>query len=146
MVTPISSKSKIFLQYIWGFMIRPKQVTPEITKSWIPPYQLLQPCLEYLYKFVTYYMIDHNYNIDTWNIRKQVVGYIMSLKRKRRTKLKAKGCAEGHYHRIFNNVFQSSSDFLRTNTHKSCCVLNTTDYNCKLRSVIGREDDSKVIK
>ena len=70
----------------------------------------------------------------------------MSLKRKRGAKLKAKGCAEGRYHRIFNNVLESSSDLLRSNTHKGCCVLNATDYNYKLRSVIGRKDDSKVTK
>ena len=66
-------------------------------------------------------MIDHIYNIDTWNIRKQVVEYIMSLKRKRGAKLKAKGCVEGRYHRIFNNVLESSSDLLQSNTHKGCC-------------------------
>ena len=70
----------------------------------------------------------------------------MSLKRKRGAKLKEKGCAEGRYHRIFNNVLESSSDLLRTKTHKGCSVLNATDYNYKLRSVIGREDDSKVMK
>ena len=91
-------------------------------------------------------MIDHIYNIDTWNIRKQVVGYIMSLKMKRGSKLEAKGCAKGCYHRIFNNVLESSSDLLQSNTHKGCCVLNATDYNYKLRSVIGQEDDSNVIK
>ena len=112
----------------------------------LPSYSSLQPYAKSFYKFVTYYMIDYNYNIDTWNIRKQVAGYSMSLKRKRRAKLKAKGCAEGRYHHIFNNVLESSSELLRSNTHKGCCVLNTTDYNYKLRSVIGREDDPKVTK
>ena len=70
----------------------------------------------------------------------------MSLKRKRGVKLKVKGCAERRYHRIFNNVLESSSDLLRSNAHKDCCVLNAMDYNYKLRSVIGREDDSKVMK
>ena len=91
-------------------------------------------------------MIDHNYNIDTWNIKKQVVEYIMSLKRKHGTKFKGKGCIEGRYHRIFNNALESISDLLQTNTHKGCCVLNATDYDYKLRSVIGQEDDSKVMK
>ena len=40
----------------------------------------------------------------------------------------------------------SSSDLLRSNTHKGCFVLNTTDYNYKLRSVNGQEDESKVMK
>ena len=61
-------------------------------------------------------------------------------------KLKAKGYVEGSYHRIFNNVLVSSSELLQSNSHKGCFVLNTTDYNYKLRSVIGREDDSKVTK
>ena len=91
-------------------------------------------------------MIDHNNNIDIWNIRKQVAGYIMFLKRKQRAKLKAKGCAEGRYHHIFNNVLESSCDLLRTNTHKGCSVLKAADYNYKLRGVIGREDNSSVTK
>ena len=70
----------------------------------------------------------------------------MFLKRKRGAKLKAKGCTEGRYHRIFNNVLESSSDLFQSNTHKGCCVLHAVDYNYKLRSVIGREDDSKVMK
>ena len=84
-------------------------------------------------------MFDHNYNIDTRDIRRQLVGYFMALKRKQGAKLKAKGCAEGRYHCMFNIVLESSSDLLQTNTHKGCCVLNATDYNYsyKLRSVIG---------
>ena len=91
-------------------------------------------------------MFDNNYNIDSWNVRRQVVGYIMSLKRKHRIKLKTKGYEEDQYHLIFNNVLISSSDLLQSNAHKGYCVLNTMDYNYKLRSVIGREDDSKVTK
>ena len=60
--------------------------------------------------------------------------------------LKKNECREGRYHHIFNNVLESSSELLQSNTHKGCCVLNTTDYNYKLRSVIGQEDDSKVTK
>ena len=127
-------------------MITPEQVKPETPKSWISSHSSLQPYVKYFYKFVTYYMFDHNYNIDTCDIRRQIVEYIMSVKRKRGAKLKAKGCAEGRYHRIFNNVLESSSDLLRINTHKSCSVLKATDYNYKLRSVIGREDNSSVTK
>ena len=47
---------------------------------------------------------------------------------------------------MFNNVLTSDSDLLQSNTYKRCCVLNTTEYNYKLRSVIGREDESKVTK
>ena len=91
-------------------------------------------------------MFDNNYDIDTWNIKIQITGFIMSLKRKQRMKLKAKGCAEGCYHHIFKHVMKSSPNLAQPNTHKGCCMLNTTDYNYKLRSVIGREDESKVIK
>ena len=89
-------------------------------------------------------MFDHNYNIDTRDIRRQLVSYIMALKKKRGAKLKAKGCAEGRYYCMFNNMLESSSDLLRTNTHKGCSVLKATDYNYKLRSVIGREDNHSV--
>ena len=47
---------------------------------------------------------------------------------------------------MFNNILKSSSDLVQTNIHKGCSVLKATDYNYKLRSVIGREDDSKVMK
>ena len=45
---------------------------------------------------------------------------------------------------MFNNVLPSDSDLLCTNTHKGCCLLNANEYNYKLRSVIGQEDESKV--
>ena len=89
-------------------------------------------------------MFDTNYNTDTWDIRRQVVGYVMSMKRKRRMKLKAKHCEEDKYTLIFNNILISDSDLLQSNTYKGCCLLNTTEYNYKLRSVIGQEDESKV--
>ena len=57
-------------------------------------------------------MIDYNYNINTWNIRRQVVGYIMSPKRKPRMKLKANNHEENKYHLMFNNVLSSDSDIL----------------------------------
>ena len=81
-------------------------------------------------------MIDQNANVDTWNIRKQVVGCIMFLKTKRRAKLKAKGCTEGRYYRIFNHKIKSSLALVHSNTHKGCRMLNTNDYNYKLRSVL----------
>ena len=83
----------MFLQNIQRFMITPKQVKPETPKSWIPLRSSLQPYAKSFYKFVGYYMIDSNNNINTLNIRKQVAGYIIFLKRKQRVKLKAKGCA-----------------------------------------------------
>ena len=91
-------------------------------------------------------MIDHIYNTDTWNIKKQVTRCIIFLKRKQRIKLKMKECTKGCYHRLFNHVLDSSSDFVQSNTHKGYCVLDTTNHNYKLRSVIGRKEDSKATK
>ena len=136
----------MLLQNIRGFVIVPIQVKPEAPKSWLPLSSLLQLYVMSFYKFVTYYIIDRNYNIYTWNTIKQVAGYIIFLKRKRRAKLKAKGCAEGRYHRTFNHEIESSSILVQSNTHEGWCVLDTTDYNYKLRSVIGWENDSKVTK
>ena len=70
----------------------------------------------------------------------------MSLKRKRRTKLKASSPEEDTYHFIFNNVLPPDSNILCTNTHKGCCLLNANKYKYKLRSLIGQEDESKVTK
>ena len=145
-ITCIHSKPEILLQSIRGFMSTPKQVKSKAPKSWLSLNLSLQSNTKSFYKFVTYYLTDNNYNIDIWNIRKQVAGYIMSLKSKRRMKLKAKGCTEGHYHLTFNNVLASSSKISQSNTHKGCCVLNTIYCNYKLRSMIGREDDSKITK
>ena len=127
-------------------MIVPKQVKLEAPKLWLPLCSSLQPYAKFFYKFVRYYMIDHNNNIDTWNTQKQVVGYIMFLKRKQRAKFTVKGCAESRYHRIFNHKTESSSDLIQSNTHKGYRMLNTTDYNYKLRSVLGQEDDSTANK
>ena len=70
----------------------------------------------------------------------------MSLKRKQRMKLKANSHEEDKYHLMVNNVLASDSDLLGSNTHKGCCVLNATEYNYKLGSVIEQEDESKVTK
>ena len=91
-------------------------------------------------------MIDYNHSVNSGNIRGQVVEYIMSLKRKRKTKLKTYSPEENKYHLMFNNVLSSDYDLLRTNTHKGCCILGANESNYKLRSVIGREDEPKVTK
>ena len=70
----------------------------------------------------------------------------MSMKRKWRSNLKARNPKQDKYHLMFNNVLPSDSDLLCTNTHKGCCLLNIDEYNCKLRSVTGLEDESKVKK
>ena len=64
-VQDIHSKPKILLQNIQGFMIVPKQVELEAPKSWLPSRSSLQPYTRSFYKFIAYYMIDHNYNTDT---------------------------------------------------------------------------------
>ena len=126
--------------------VTPIQVKLETTKSWVPSLSLLQPYMKYFYKLATYYIIDCNHSINSGNIRRQVVGYIMSMKRKRRMKLKAYSPEENKYHLMFNNVLSSNSDLLQRNTHKGCCILNANKYNYKLRSVIEQEDGSKVTK
>ena len=73
-VMGIPSKPAIFVQGI--------QVKPETPKLWIPLSSSLRSYSKLFYKSITYYIFNNNYNIDTWNIRKQVVVYIMSLKRK----------------------------------------------------------------
>ena len=150
-ITPILSKPKMFvqgihskpeirLQNIRGFVNVLKQVKSGTRQSWLPSRSLLQPYTKSFYKFITYYMNNHVYNINTWNIRIQLTGFIMSLKRKRRMKLKAKGCAEGRYHHIFKHILTSNPNLVQSNTHEGCCMINTMDYNYKLRSVLGRED------
>ena len=145
-VTPIPSKPEMFLQYIQGFMIIPEQVKPESPELWMPSRSSIQPYVKWFYKFVTYDMFDHNYNIDTRDIRRQLVGYSMALKKKLGEKLKGKECSEGWYHHMFKNLLESSSDLLRTNTHKGCSAVNATDFNYILRSAIGREDNYSVTK
>ena len=70
----------------------------------------------------------------------------MSLKRKRRMKLKLNSHEEGKYHLMITNVLTSDSNLSRSNTHKGWCVLIATGYNYKLRSVVGREDKYKFTK
>ena len=103
---------KIFLHRLYKDIstVTPIQVKPETTKSWVPLHSSLQPYMKYFYKLITYYMIDYNQSNNTGNIRKQVVGYIMSLKKKQRMKLKAYSPEENEYHLIINNVLSSDSD------------------------------------
>ena len=84
--------------------------------------------MKHFYKLVTYDMIDYKYNINTWNIRRYVIGYIMSLKRKQRMKLKANYDENNKYHLMFNNMLSSDFDLLRSNNHKGCCVLNVSQF------------------
>ena len=65
----------------------------------------------------------------------------MFLKRKQRAKMKAKGCAEGHYHQMFNHKAESSSHLVPSCSHMGSCMIDTMNYNYKLRNVIGQEED-----
>ena len=124
--------------------VTPIHIKPEITKSWIPSHSSLHPYMKYFHKFVTYYMVGYNHSNNIDNIRRQVVGYITSMKMKQRMKIKACSPEQDKYHLMFNNVLPSDSDLLRTNTHKGCCMLNANEYNYELRNVIGREHEYEV--
>ena len=62
---------------VQGIQVKPE--TPKIT--WLYLCSSLHSYSKLFYKFVAYYMFDNKHNIDTWSIRRQVVGYIMFLKR-----------------------------------------------------------------
>ena len=94
--------------------------------------------MKYFCKLIVYYIINYE--------QRQVIGYIMPMKRKRKINLKSQYQERDKYKLMFNNVLPSNSDLLCTNTHKGCCLLNDNEYNYKLRSVIGQEDVSEVTK
>ena len=119
---------------------------PEIFKSWTSLSSSLQTYVKYFHKLIAYYTIDYAHYNNINNILRQVIGYIMSMKRKQRTNLKAQYRERDKCQLMFNNVLSSDSDILCTDTHKGCCLLSTNEYSYKLRSVIGREDESKVTK
>ena len=83
---------------------------PEISKSLISSYSQLQPYMKYLRKLIAYYIIEYNHYNSINTIRKQVIGYIMSMKRKWRSNLKARNQKKDKYHLMFNNVLPSDSD------------------------------------
>ena len=64
-VTPIPLKPEMFLQYIRRSVIIQEQVKPESPESWIPSLSSLQHYVKWFDKFVTYYMFDHNFIVDT---------------------------------------------------------------------------------
>ena len=116
----------------------PIHMKPEISKSWTSSRSSLQPYMKYFHKLIAYYIIDYDHYDNINNIQRQVIGHVMSMKRKRRTNLKARYRQQDEYHLMFNNVLPSGSDLLCINTHKGCCLLNTNEYNYKQRSVIGQ--------
>ena len=96
----------------------PIHMKPEISKLWTSSRSLLQLYMKYFHKLIAYYIIYYKHYNNINNIRRQMMGYIMSMKRKRRTNLKARYREQDKYHLMFNNVLPSDSDLLCTNTHK----------------------------
>ena len=62
---------------------------PEISKLWKSSRSSLQLNMKYFDKLIAYYIIDYDHYNNINNIQRQVIGYIMSMKRKRRTNLKS---------------------------------------------------------
>ena len=138
----------MFLRYLYMDVstIISIQIKPEISKSLKSLHSSLQPYMKYFRKLITYYVINYDHHNNINNIRRQVMGYIMSMKRKQRTICKSRYRERDIYQLMFNHVLPSNSDLLHTNTHKGCCLLNANKYNDKLRSVIGQEYISEVTK
>ena len=160
----------LFLQYLYGdvftiirIQVKPKihsyryshlyqdfstatsiHMKPEISKSWASSRSSLLPYMKYFHKLIAYYIIDYNHYNNINNTQRQVIGYIMSIKRKWRNNLKARYQEQDKFHLMYNNVLPSDYDLFCTSTHKGCCLLNANEYNYKLKSVIRQEDVSEV--
>ena len=119
---------------------------PEISKLWTSFHSSLQSYIKYFHKLIVYYIINYNYYYNINNIWRQVIGHVISMKRKQRTILKTQYRKQDKYQPMINTVLPSDSDLLYTNTQKGCCLLNANEYNNKLRCVIGWEDVSEVTK
>ena len=63
----------------------------------------------------------------TWNIRKQALGYIMFLKRKRSRKIKGRGCASGHPQQKYITKEESSSPSVSLYVLMGSCVMDALD-------------------
>ena len=65
------------------------------------------------------------------------------MKSKQSRKMRVKGCAEGHHHRECNHKVELSLHIIPSYALMGSCLMNVMDYNFnyKLRSVVGREDD-----
>ena len=55
--------------------------------------------------------------------------------------MKAKGQAEGCYHQMIKYNVESNSHLIPSCSHMVSCLMDKTDYNYKLRSVIGHNSD-----
>ena len=65
----------------------------------------------------------------------------MLLKRKESVKVKTKGCEKGYYHQEFNHELEPNLHLVTSCIHVGSYEMNTLNYNYKLRSVFGLEDD-----
>ena len=72
----------------------------------------------------------------------------MFLKIKQSRERKAKECAKGCSHQECNNEVESSSPIVSSYADMGPCLMNVMDYNSnyKLRSIIGRENNSTANK
>ena len=104
----------------------------------------LQSSVTHFYRYIGYYLIDRTTNNNTWDIRKQTLGYIMFLRRKQSRKVKAKRCAKGRHNQKCNQEMESSSYIVPSYAPVGSFLTNNVmdyNFNYKLRSVIGREDN-----
>ena len=72
--------------------------------------------MKYFHKHIAHYIINYDHYNNINNIQRQVIGYILSTNRKRRTFLKTQYRERDKYQLMFNNVLLSDSDLLYTNT------------------------------
>ena len=63
----------------------------------------------------------------TWDIRKQVLGYLMFLKRKQSGKMKGRGCADGRLQRDYVTKEELSLPTVFLYWLMSSCVIDTLD-------------------
>ena len=63
----------------------------------------------------------------TWDIRKQALGYLMFLKRKRSGKMKGRGCADGRPQRECITKEESSSPTVSLYAFMGSCLMDAID-------------------
>ena len=63
----------------------------------------------------------------TWDIRKQALGYLMFLKRKRSGKMKGRGCAKGRPQQEYVTKEESSSPNVSLYAITDFCVMDAMD-------------------
>ena len=63
----------------------------------------------------------------TWDIRKQALGYLMFLKRKRSGKMKGRGCADGRPQQEYITKEESSSPTVSLYAIMGSCLMYAID-------------------